>query len=462
MTGRSGGHAIVIGAGIAGLASAAVLAEHFDSVSILDGDAIDDRTRERRAIAQGPHLHTLLRGGQAALAAIYPELIGRLRATGAARFRVGLEGVIHCPDGPFYNFACTVSRPFDFGVELHNQSRGLLEQTLRRLALERANVGLRTSTSVDALIGDRRRVRGVRVRADDGESVLDADLIVVTSGRTSQVGRWLEQLGAIPPRETTIGVDFAYASTKFRIPAGYDEPYRMMACHGPAPRFATAAALLEIENRVWHVSAAGRFAAKPPTDPAGFMHFVASLPSPKLHALLARAERLDDIKPYRFPASIRRHFEQLHEFPDGSLVIGDALCSVNPVYGQGMSTAAAEALIIGELLDARAAAARGLEGLAPAFFAMAARLSDTPWSLAATADFLYPQTVGKRPRFMMFRRHYLGGLNRLAAEDPALNQLITEVFHLSKPIASLHTGSLRRRALFRIAIDQFSRASRPR
>lgn len=457
MSGHLGGQAIVIGASIAGLATARVLSDHFASVTILERDAIDATTRERRAIPQGHHLHTLLRGGQEALVAVFPELIEQLRAAGAVHFRVGIEGVIHCPSGPFYNFGCTVREPFDFGVDLHNQSRGLLEQCVRQLTLQRPNVRLAPGTSVDGLLGNRERVTGIRVRSEGGAESLQADLVVDAGGRGSQMPRWLEALGVKPPPETSIDIDFAYASTKFRIPAEYDEPYRLMIFHGPAPRHAKAAAMLEIEDRTWHVSAAGRFDEKPPADAEGFMRFAQTLPTPKLYQLIRNAERVADIKVYRFQKSMRRHYDRLVEFPGGLLVIGDALCSVNPVYGQGMSTSALEAKALGELLDRSAKDGNGLDRLARQFFAVAAILIDTPWSLAEAADFLYPQTTGRRPRFMALRTRYLDALNALSAEDTAVNHLMTEVFHLAKPVAALSTGPVMRRALTRIVTGYFGR-----
>jgi 2-polyprenyl-6-methoxyphenol hydroxylase-like FAD-dependent oxidoreductase len=457
MSGRIHGRAIVIGASIAGLATARVLAEHFGSVTILERGAIEADTRERRAVPQGHHVHTLLRGGQEALAAVFPELIDRLRAAGAVHFRVGVEGVIHCPSGPFYNFGCTVREPFDFGVELHNQSRGLLEQCIRELTLERPNVRLAPGTSVDGLLGNGERVTGVRIRGEDRPEPLEAELVVDAGGRGSQMPRWLEGLGLKAPPESSIDVDFAYASTKFRIPADYDEPYRLMIFHGPAPRYARAAAMLEIEDRTWHVSAAGRFDEKPPTDPEEFIRFVQSLPTPKLYKLIRNAERIEDIKAYRFPTSVRRHYDRLAAFPKGLLVIGDALCSVNPVYGQGMSTAALEAKALGALLQERAARGGGLDGLARKFFAVAAGIIDTPWSLAQAADFLHPRTTGRRPPFMALRTRYLDALNALSAEDSAVNHLMTEVFHLAKPVAALSTGRLKRRAAARIVTGYLTR-----
>ncbi len=459
MTGqRLGDHAIVIGASIAGLAASSVLADHFAAVTLVERDLIDDSTRERRGVGQGAHLHTLLAGGEAALEDLFPGLGDRLDDAGAVRFRVGIEGVIHCPDGPFYNFGCTVREPFDFGVQLHNQSRGLLERCIRQQLLTRRNVRLLPVTTADALLGDRKYITGVLLAGDAHSGPLHGDLVVDAAGRSSHALRWLEALGASTPRETTVGVDFAYASARYRIPDSYAEGYRMMAFHGPAPRYSRAAALLEIEDRAWQVSLAGRFAEKPPTDALGFDRFIASLPTDRLQALLDDAERISDIQGYRFPRSVRRHYDELSDFPERLLVLGDALSSVNPVYGQGMSTAALEAKALGELLRHHASEQRGLAGLARPFFAAASAIIDTPWTLAAGADFLYPQTGGKRPRWMTLRSRFVDAMNMLSAEDAAVNQVMTEVFHLARPIGVLQHGALARRAWARVISVALGRA----
>jgi 2-polyprenyl-6-methoxyphenol hydroxylase-like FAD-dependent oxidoreductase len=147
---------------------------------------------------------------------------------------------------------------------------------------------------------------------------------------------------------------------------------------------------------------------------------------------------------------VRRRYEWLRAFPQGLLVLGDAFSSVNPVYGQGMSSAALQALALRRLLRQRVASRHGLHGIAAPFFETAAAVVETPWSLAAASDFLYPQTRGRRPRAMSLRARYVDALNALSGEDPAVNQAMTEVFHLARPLDVLLRGALARRAWLRV------------
>jgi hypothetical protein len=177
--------------------------------------------------------------------------------------------------------------------------------------------------------------------------------------------------------------------------------------------------------------------------------FAKSLPTPRLYEIIKDAERVTDIVQHRYPTSVQRHYERLAAFPDGFLVLGDAICSFNPVYGQGMSSAALQVKVLQDLLTERAEASHGLDGLARAFFPKAAEVIATPWALAAASDFAYPKTVGERPPDVEDGAHYFAALDALAAEDVEVHRLIFEVFGLSKPLSAFSAEPLRSRVLER-------------
>jgi 2-polyprenyl-6-methoxyphenol hydroxylase-like FAD-dependent oxidoreductase len=443
-----GQHAVVIGGSLAGLMAARVLAEHFNQVTVLERDHIDEQPAIHKSIPQGNHYHALLLGGQQVLSALYPDFLDQLRCLGAVQLRAGEEIVWYFPDGKAYSASATpVREPQYLGFEVHSQSRGLIEHCVRQLTLTLANVKWESDSIVQGLVYENGRVHGVRYSHTGRANALAADLVVDAGGRGSHVPRWLTELGFQPPGETAIGVDIGYASTKFRVPASYDEPERMQVFLGPPPQFPNAAIMGEIENHTWHVTLAGRFGQYPPTDEAGFLAFAQSLHTPRLYRLIKDAERVADIVQYRFPSSLRRHYEHLTAFPEGFLVLGDAICSFNPVYGQGMSVAALQVRALQQLLTERAAESQGLAGLALAFFPKAAEVILTPWVLAVGQDLAYPQTTGERPPNMEESAQYFGALNALAIEDREVHRLLGEVFHLAKPLSVLMEEPLRSRAL---------------
>jgi len=436
--------------------TARVLADHFAQVTIIERDAIENKPVLHKSTPQGHHLHALMLGGQQVVASLYPDILAQLISLGAVRYRVGIENVWFLPDGKAYNATGTVREPRDLGFDGYGQSRGLLEYCLRQCTLALPNVHLVTNSTVRSLIHTKGRVYGVQHLSQDKWYYLPADFVVDAGGRGSHAAWWLMELGFPVPEGTTIGVDFAYASAKFRIPDSYEAPERLMNFFVPSPQFPLAAIMGEIEDRTWHVSLAGRFGNYPPTDEEGFMAFAKSLPNRKLYDLINDAERVSDIVAYRFPTSVQRHYERLTAFPEGFLVLGDALCSFNPVYGQGMSSAALQVKALQQLLDERAEQSQGLERLALAFFPKAAEVIVTPWTLAATFDFLYPQTCGVRPPNLTANAQYLATANAIAAEDIKVQRLLAEVIALAKPLAVLWEEPLRSRVLTRQRSEMYS------
>jgi len=443
MTSRLGHHALVIGGSLAGLMTARVLAEYFDHVTVLERDAMEDRPVIHPSIPQGHHLHGLLQGGQQGLSSLYPGFTGALRALGATRAIVGRDIVWYLPDGKAYNPTGSLREPRDLGFEAHCASRGLIEFLIRRLTLALPNVTLEPGLTVRALAHRGGRVQGVRGR---GSRSFAAELVVDAGGRGSRAPLWLKAMGFARPRETTIGVDTAYSTANFRRPKSFTgEP--LIFVTGPAPHVTRRGYLITTEHETLLVSLIGRFGDYPPTDKAGFFTFAKALHSPLISELIGEAEQVTPIIHYRFPTSVQRHYERMRAFPEGFLILGDAVCSFNPIYAQGMSAAALQVRALQHLLCERAAQSRGLEGIAVSFFPKVAEINRTPWSLAAGFDFAYPQTRGKRPPNVEQEARYFAAVDQLQREDPAVQRLVTEVFHLLRPVSALQAAPLRRRVL---------------
>src|SRR5262245_41817250 len=424
MTSRLGHHALVIGGSLAGLMTARVLAEYFDHVTVLERDAMEDRPVIHPSIPQGNHLHGLLQGGQQVLESLYPGFTAELRALGATRAIVGRDIVWYLPDGKAYNPTGSLREPLDLGFEAHCASRGLIDFLIRRLTLALPNVQLETGVTVRELAHSGGHVQGVRC---NDSRLFAAELVVDAGGRGSRAPLWLEAMGFARPAETTIGVDTAYSTAHFRRPQSYaGEP--LIFVTGPAPHFTRRGYLITIENETLLVSLIGRFGDYPPTDQAGFFTFAKEFQSPCTAELIGEAEQLTPIHHYRFPMSVQRHYERMASFPEGLLILGDALCSFKPIYAQGMSAAALQARALQEMLSEREAQSRGLAGIASSFFSTIAEINSTPWSLAAGFDFAYPQTRGERPPDVEQRARYFAAVDQLQRKDPGLQRLVTEVF----------------------------------
>jgi 2-polyprenyl-6-methoxyphenol hydroxylase-like FAD-dependent oxidoreductase len=445
MSSRLGENAIVIGGSIAGLVTARVLSGYFEHITILERDHIEPRPQVHKSTPQGNHLHAVLLGGLQVLSRLYPNFTAVLQGMGAVGNRITRDAPVYRPDGVSYSLTGTVKEPRDLGYQLYSQSRGLLEHCLRQCTLAIPSISFECDAAVETLIQRDGRVEGVRYRRAGEPLSLASDLVVDCGGRGSHARRWLAGSGFESPPETIIGVDFAYSSTKFINPNYDRESGTLVFFGGPPPTYTRGAALVLVEDGVWQVSVAGRFGDYPPHDQAGFMEFVKNLPTPKLYEVLEGAERVDEIAHYRFPTSVLRHYERLGSFPERFIVLGDAISSFNPVYGQGMSSAVLQADALAQILAARASQPNGLDAIAAAFFPRAAEIVSTPWALAANFDFSYPQTKGERPQMTPDSLRYLLILDALTAEDIEVQKTLFEVFNLVRPRSDLWEEPLRSR-----------------
>jgi 2-polyprenyl-6-methoxyphenol hydroxylase-like FAD-dependent oxidoreductase len=200
--------------------------------------------------------------------------------------------------------------------------------------------------------------------------------------------------------------------------------------------------MLPLEGNRWMLSLGGRHGDKPPGDWDSFLAYTQKLRTPTIYDAIKRADQIGEVARFGFPASVRRHFGRLEEFPRGLLPFGDVICRFNPVYGQGMSVAGQEACLLRELLRRRVEESDPLSGLASAFFAEAAPLIETPWALAAVPDLVFPGTRGERPVDFERTLEFGAALNRLAAQDAAVHRLLFEVRHLLKPRSALNDPDL--------------------
>jgi 2-polyprenyl-6-methoxyphenol hydroxylase-like FAD-dependent oxidoreductase len=446
-----GQRAIVIGGSIAGLAAARVLADHFGEVLVLERDPIEPGPAPRKAVPQARHIHALLASGHRVLSALFPGFTEQLTRSGATRHRVGVDTAYYFRDGKAYTLFGAWREPCDTGIDVYSQSRPLIEHLVRRGTMALPNVAVETGADATSLQLADGRVRAVRWVGRDGERTLEADLVVDAGGRGSRTRRWLAALGYPSPPETRLGVNVGYASTRYRIPADYEDAARLvLVVSADSP---TGGVLQEIEDRAWIVSLGARFGGPPPVDEAGFLALARSLHSPRIHELIAGAERLEDIAGYRYQTSVWQHYERVRGLPTRLLVLGDALCTFNPLWGQGMTVALLQAEALGTLLQRRRPDGGGLDRLGRDFFRAAAGVIAPAWTLAAGLDLAYPQTVGERPRFMALRARYAAALDALASRDPQLTRQLYEVYHLLTPPSALTAPTLLGRALVRMGRD---------
>jgi 2-polyprenyl-6-methoxyphenol hydroxylase-like FAD-dependent oxidoreductase len=434
-----GKQAVVVGAGMAGLPAARALADHFEDVVVLERDALSFDPSHRAGTPQARHTHGLLRGGQHALGDLFPGFEQDLADGGAVSLRVGLDLRLERPGfDPFPKR--------DLGLVAYAMSRPLIEFAVRRRVEQHPNITVRERCRARNLVAspDGAAVLAVRFENNEGHSeTVPADLVVDASGRSNLTVGLLEAIGRPQPEETAIGVDITYATAVFAIPDDAPADWQGVMTFDSPARGGLGGIMLPLERNRWIVTLVGRHGDKPPpVDWDGFLAHAQQLRTPTIYEAIKEAQPLSEIARFGFPASVRRHFDRLKEFPRGLLPFGDSICRFNPVYGQGMSVAAQEACLLHELLQTRCGESDALSGLASDFFAGSAPLIETPWSLAAVPDLAHPKTQGQRPEDLEKTLQFSEALNCLAAEDPAVHKLLFEVLHLLKPQSVLREPDL--------------------
>ena len=421
-------HAVVVGASMGGLLAARVLSETFASVTVVERDHLSTDAVPRRGVPQGRHAHGLLARGREVLEELFPGLTDELVGLGVPS--VDLQAGFRWVNG---------------GRQLHQAPSGLMGLGVSRPLLEaQVRARVRAVPTIDVLDGcdaaglvaseDRERVTGLRVlrrAADSSEQVLAADLVVDATGRGSRGPRWLESLGYPAPETEQVHIGLAYASRSYR---------RDLTGPGGAAIAGTVAhprggVMIAQEDDRWIVTFGGMLGDTPPLDHEGYTAYAATLPSPAIHEVIRDAEPLSDPLLYRYPVSARRRYERLGRFPAGYLVFGDAISSFNPVYGQGMTVAAVEALRL------RACLAEGTGNLARRFLPDAARVVDTAWDISVGGDLRFPEVVGPRTRKVRAVNAYLERLHVAAERDPAVGRAFLRVVNLiDRPESLLAPG----------------------
>jgi 2-polyprenyl-6-methoxyphenol hydroxylase-like FAD-dependent oxidoreductase len=432
-------HAIVIGASLAGLLTARVLSQSFTRVTLLERDPVFAGPEARKGQPQTRHLHGLLATGLQVMARYFPDLPEALR-TGGAMAGDFAESMRWYSHGGY-------RKTFQMGVNATTMSRPFLEALIRQRVLALPNVTLLDNASVKSLLAspDRQTITGVVLEQRNAGRTTDlsADLIVDAGGRGSRSPQWLVELGFDPPPTTEVKVDVGYATRLYRRDPADPRGQQWTLVTPDAPRETRFGGMFAVEGDLWIVSVGGWGGDHAPTDAAGFLNYVRALPAPDIYDVIARAEPLSEITPYKFPLSLRRHYEKLRRFPLGYLVLGDAIASFNPTYGQGMTSAALQVAELDRLLRSRTT----LAGLAPAFFRRAARVVDIPWQLAVGEDFRFPTTHGQKPAGIDFLNRYVARVHRATLHDEVVGLAFLKVMNLMAPPASLFHPRLLWRAL---------------
>jgi 2-polyprenyl-6-methoxyphenol hydroxylase-like FAD-dependent oxidoreductase len=414
---------------MAGLLAARVLTEHYDRVTVVERDLLTDDPTPRRGVPQGCQPHALLARCAQILDELFPGFLDELVEAGAHRW----------DDGDMSKFDVTFGGhplkkegvlPRPENLVQHYSSRPLLEQHVRRRVLALPRVTVRDGHHVKSLTTSGSRVTGVRISdKSSATTTLEADLVVDASGRGSRAPVFLSELGYGRPEVEELLIRVAYASMPVRMPPGTLRQNMIIRMFEPGrPR---GFVLFRCEGDTYMVAAATLGPIRPPTTPAELLDFGEGIAPAYALAAARAAEPLGGVSVHQYPSNRWRRYDKMRRLPERFVVLGDALCSFNPIYGQGMTVAAIEATILGQCLRA------GDADLPRRFHRAAAKPVKVAWQTAVGSDLALPEVQGRQNLSMRLTNAYTERVLRAAEVDPLVVQDFLRVVGMVAPPAQL-------------------------
>ncbi|MFT5882406.1 MAG: 2-polyprenyl-6-methoxyphenol hydroxylase-like FAD-dependent oxidoreductase [Crocinitomicaceae bacterium] len=417
ITETSKGDVIVIGGSIAGLMSAAALSPYCAKVILVDNDSFNCPGTVRKSTPQGLHVHGLLSSGWTAMKTLLPGVELRLREQGAEWVHFGKEFRWHHFGRYKASFEDLMEGPF--------MSRTCLEDALRAEVTALGNVEF-LSDSVTGFIGDNSTLSGVKLAS--GEQY-GADTVVDASGRSSRCTHWLEEIGAATPRVDTLAAGLRYTSCRFKPAAkNHDQPWKALFVT-PKPPKTVSGALFPQEDGSWLVTLAGRKKDTMPLNQEEFIEYSKKLCCPDVFQAIQHAEPLSELTHYRFKESKRYYYEEV-QMPNNLLVVGDSVCSFNPIFGQGMTVCTLQALKISELLASGRCDSEN-------YFKSISGLVNHAWNMVTVEDMRHPDLHDQRSLKVKLMQQLTQRVYDKTSEDGELNKMLYEVIHFQRPATDL-------------------------
>lgn len=431
---KVGRQAVVIGGSLGGMLSARVLSDYYDKVTVVERDEVSDSTEPRNGVPQGRHVHVIYGGGAKVIEDLLPGFCDELVEAGSLPLDFA-------NDLAWYHGGVWKLRT-DTDLISYWQSRPFLEAHIRRRVMQDTDVEFLGQSEARGLVAEDGRVTGVEVRRIGGDgdtTTIEADLVIDASGRSSRAPQWLEELGYSKPEETNVEVNLGYASRTYERPPDDSRDWQIMGLFGTPPSQKKTGYIFPIEGQRWLATEVGYLEDYPPDDEEAYWQFARDLELPDFYEALKDAKPLTPIVTYRFPCHRWRHYERMHRLPQGLLVLGDAIGSFNPVYGQGMSACAMQVKLLSKMLQEVGSANQLPASFAKRFFGQAAKIVANPWLLATNSDFMYPETGGRRPFGTKLLNWYVRHVFRLCSSNKGVCLRFHRVLHfISGPIALFH------------------------
>lgn len=380
--GRTGEHAAVVGASIAGLCAARVLSDFYRRVTVFERDPLPEIPSNRAAVPQDRHVHLLMARGALELDNLFPGLLTTMVAAGVPM----LENRPDCIHFGAAGHVLGTKHRLRSAFTAYVPSRPHLEWQIRRRVagipnIEIINLGVAEPTFDPA----RRRVTGVRL---DRDHTVSADLVVDATGRGTRLPVWLRQWGFEQPPQETVDVGIGYCTHQVRIPDGLFDQKVVVA--GASRSHPVGLGMLCYEDGTWGLTTFGTARAQPPGDFAGMVALADEILPTPIATALRQGEPIGDVARHKYPTSRWRRYDRLTQFPAGIIPLGDAVVSFNPTFGQGMTMTSIQAANLRTVLES------GTEIAGP-LAQLTAKTTHPVWTMNAIGDLVLHNASGPRP-----------------------------------------------------------------
>ncbi|WP_026567568.1 NAD(P)/FAD-dependent oxidoreductase [Bacillus sp. UNC41MFS5] len=434
--------AIIIGGGISGKLAARVVSDFFKEVIIIERDHEPQGPFPREGAPQGEHLHALLFAGEYGLEALFPGITKKFHSSGAVKINSTQELAW------FHHGVWKLRFNGDYTTTL--QTRPHLEWNIEQYIKGISNVKILYNHTVQNYVynEEENRIMGVDIIDNSGsEKNFSANLVIDASGVSSLSSRWLKKRGVtIPEQKVKIGL--SYISKSFQLPENDERDWAIKIVYPNPPHEKIGGTISKVEGNRYIVTLNGYHnevnEKEVVKNDNGFMELTKKLPKLDIYHEIKDAAPLSRTSIYRVPHIVWRRFDKVKSLPDGLLLIGDTVCRINPVFGQGMSIAILEALELQELFQNER---HDLLKITSNFHKQAAKIIAPIWNMVITEDFRYPETIGEKPVGLSIQQWYAKKIFLLSSENQDIYNSFVKVMNLVRPMTILMHPRIIKRVL---------------
>lgn len=423
-------HAIVLGAGAAGVLTARVLSRRFERVTIIERDLGPSNSEVRNGIPQAHHIHNVQLRGNQIIERLFPGFFGQVfDKAGAPTIELARDQRLLGPFG--WNPSYKTNQYF------RGYSRRLLDERLLTEVSRISNVKIEYGYEIRGLLydQDKNQVMGITARSTKNRENIQnfsADLVVDCMGRSSRLPEWLKtnQIGAV--RIKSAKMTDSYVSRFFKF-HGSEPSWKQFAILRAPPVRDRGAYLLALEDNTWVVTLICDEKQELPSDEASFNAFAANLETSTVIDLIKQSTPQGPSRSFRSMECYCRFYDEMPNWPTGLLALGDSVCAFNPIYGQGITTAAVAVECLEDNLDSIETL-----GWEKNFHRKLIELMQNPWFYSVKDDLRPITRLAPITSFLKwYRNRSMRILFAALPKSPAIHRHLLHVQNLEKPISSL-------------------------